>query len=429
MASITLKITSRSKKPISRLPTSIQISSKTTVQDVKDQLAKQAGGKDPNRLGLYDPKQKRILKDRKALVVQNADIMAGKEILVKDLGPQLSWRLVYIIEYLGPILIHALYPLFRPAVLYRSPLIPLSTSQYLSMALIILHFLKREYETIFVHKFSLNTMPARNIFKNCGHYWLLSGIYIAYFIYSPTSSAAVESPTMNYLNIAGFILWIYGEVSNAITHQTLTNLRTKGGTERGIPQGYGFGLVTCPNYMFEIVAWIGLVLISKNWSTAIFTAVGMAQINKADNSGSLNPIVPHFAMRNVTHAVFISIRIPMLILVVFGHIQNHVTRGTPRAGFSGSVPTRIIGVIAAATSYGIVRAIDPGVLRVYFWEIVVGRMKDVTRPTSSRQIQHTAPQTLVLLQSFWRLAGASVTWYRGAVAIANPAFDYLGNVE
>jgi hypothetical protein len=33
------------------------------------------------------------------------------------------------------------------------------------LALIILHYVKREYETIFVHKFSHATMPFRNIFK------------------------------------------------------------------------------------------------------------------------------------------------------------------------------------------------------------------------------------------------------------------------
>jgi hypothetical protein len=56
------------------------------VQDVKVQLAKQAGGMDPERLGLFDPANKKILKDRKALVNQQKDVMAGKEILVKDLG-------------------------------------------------------------------------------------------------------------------------------------------------------------------------------------------------------------------------------------------------------------------------------------------------------------------------------------------------------
>jgi very-long-chain enoyl-CoA reductase len=40
---------------------------------------------DPNRLGLFDCKNK-ILKDRLAPVKQNKELMAEKEIFVKDLG-------------------------------------------------------------------------------------------------------------------------------------------------------------------------------------------------------------------------------------------------------------------------------------------------------------------------------------------------------
>jgi very-long-chain enoyl-CoA reductase len=74
------------KKPIKKLPTSIEITDQTTVQDVKNNLAKRAGGWDPERFGLFDPEKKKILKDRKAYVSQHKEVMAGREILVKDLG-------------------------------------------------------------------------------------------------------------------------------------------------------------------------------------------------------------------------------------------------------------------------------------------------------------------------------------------------------
>jgi very-long-chain enoyl-CoA reductase len=53
---------------------------------VKDNLAKQAGGWDPNRFGLYEPEKKKLLKDRRALISQQKSVLEGKEILVKDLG-------------------------------------------------------------------------------------------------------------------------------------------------------------------------------------------------------------------------------------------------------------------------------------------------------------------------------------------------------
>lgn len=184
-----------------------------------------------------------------------------------------------MIEYAGPIFIHLSFVL--PAVrntLYKNP-DPLSTSQYLGMAMVVLHFLKREYETLYIHKFSLTTMPFRNIFKNCSHYWILSGVNLAYWIYSPTSYTARSSPKIDYLNVVGVILYIYGEVSNFLTHITLSNLRSTGGTERGIPKGYGFNLVTCPNYLFETIAWTGILCVTKSASTVVFLAVASAQMH------------------------------------------------------------------------------------------------------------------------------------------------------
>lgn len=43
---------------------------------------------DPNRLGLFDSKNK-ILKDRKALISQHAEVTSAQEIFVKDLGKPL----------------------------------------------------------------------------------------------------------------------------------------------------------------------------------------------------------------------------------------------------------------------------------------------------------------------------------------------------
>ena len=63
-------------------------------------------------------------------------------------------------------------------------------------------------------------------------------------------------------------------------------------------------------------------------------------------------------MKNVTHALFVSIGITVVILNVFGFVKNYITIGTKRAGFYGAVQTLCVGFLAAATSYGIVRAID-----------------------------------------------------------------------
>lgn len=69
-------------------------------------------------------------------------------------------------------------------------------------------------------------------------------------------------------------------------------------------------------------------------------------------------MIPYFAMQNVTHALFVSIGITVVILLVFGFVKNWVTIRTRKAGVYGALQTLMVGTLAAGTSYGIVRAVD-----------------------------------------------------------------------
>lgn len=203
------------------------------------------------------------------------------DISLLTLGPQIAWRTVFIIEYLGPLLIPALFlfPL-RPYIYYNfdKPLPEPSDVQLLVCALLTVHFLKREFETICIHRFSSATMPAFNIFKNSAHYWVLAGFNIVYWVFRPDAAAATTVPNTTLLYI-GMAVFAFAELANLNAHLVLRDLRRPGTTERGIPSGFGFGLVTCPNYMFEVVAWLGIYLVSGlSWSVLFFVAVGGAQM-------------------------------------------------------------------------------------------------------------------------------------------------------
>lgn len=197
-------------------------------------------------------------------------------------GPQIAWRTVFIVEYLGPLLIHPLFYLLRPYIYTNtntnvlSSFPPPSQLQTLSLIMITLHFAKRELETLFVHRFSLATMPARNILKNSAHYWIFAGVNIAYWIYRP--DALTADPSTPFVTYAALLLYIVGELGNLSTHLTLRGLRSTGGTERGIPLGFGFGLVTCPNYMFETMAWVGIWMVTWSWSTLVFIVLAVGQM-------------------------------------------------------------------------------------------------------------------------------------------------------
>ncbi|KAK3986648.1 very-long-chain enoyl-CoA reductase [Cladorrhinum sp. PSN332] len=280
-STFSVKLTNRApKKPIKKLPGSIDIPRDATVEEAKVLVARATGLNDFNRIGLYDPVTKQILKNRKALVRNEEGVSKSNELVVKDLGPQIAWRTVFVIEYLGPILFHAFIPLVRPYIYRISPFVykneietPITKVQWILFALFQIHFLKREWETLFVHKFSANTMPAANIFRNSAFYWIMAGLLCSLDVYAPGNlSARDELVPLDYLGLA---IFAFGEICNWIVHQHLASLRKPGGTEKGIPNCIGSNLVTSPNYMFEVTAWLGVILISRSWAVVAFICTGI----------------------------------------------------------------------------------------------------------------------------------------------------------
>lgn len=270
-----LNVDARLGKPIKTLPESIELDSNATTAEIYSRLAAQTQ---------FSVHQLRVTKGSDGTVITNSKegsvhatgLRNQSTIYVKDLGTQIAWRTVFLVEYLGPILIHPLVYTLRPYLYPSAPKDP-SQLQTITSWLIVLHFVKRELETLFVHRFSAATMPLRNIFKNSFHYWILSGVLVAAFIYAPSSATAQgANPLLLY---PGVLLYIIGELGNLQSHLTLMGLRTSGGTERGIPQGPLFRLVTCPNYLTETISWIAIYLVSGlSWGVLIFAIVSVVQM-------------------------------------------------------------------------------------------------------------------------------------------------------
>mmetsp|Transcript_2573 Transcript_2573/g.9156 ORF Transcript_2573/g.9156 Transcript_2573/m.9156 type:complete len:298 (-) Transcript_2573:39-932(-) len=193
------------------------------------------------------------------------------EVIFRDLGPQIAWKLVFVLEYLGPLVIYPLLYL-QPSLIYgaHSSSGPLPV-QTIMCALYVFHFLKREFETLFVHRFGTSTMPLRNLFKNCGYYWLNS-LLLAYFCNHPLYTPA--SLPVQYVGIA---LFIVGELGNLHAHFVLRGLRKPGSTERNIPRGGLFELVSCANYFYEILAWTAFALLSQTVVAWLFMLQGAGQ--------------------------------------------------------------------------------------------------------------------------------------------------------
>ncbi|KAL8789492.1 MAG: hypothetical protein Q9213_001105 [Squamulea squamosa] len=268
MASKTLTFSVRPRgKPLNKLPEAISLSSASTSSDLYTQIAS-SSKTSIHRIRITKGSDGSFIPNTPSLPISNTGLRDGSSIYVKDLGPQISWRLVYVLEYLGPLLIHPLLYFLLPS----SP----SFLQTLSCTLITLHFIKRELETLFVHRFSSATMPLFNLFKNSAHYWLLAGLNIAFWTYRSSSPAVGESnPWITWPSVA---LYTLGELGNLNSHIVLRSLRSAGGNERGIPHGLGFELVTCPNYMFEALAWIGICGVTRSLASVLFAVVAVGQM-------------------------------------------------------------------------------------------------------------------------------------------------------
>ncbi|CCF75277.1 enoyl reductase [Babesia microti strain RI] len=196
----------------------------------------------------------------------------------KDLGVQVSWRMVFCLEYMGPLLIFpCLY--FFPSIFYPTTSVPKSPTQVTAFFMLILHFLKREIESLFIHRFSRSTMPLTNLITNCVHYWLFCGVGIGYYIFHPYYSPnPITSNKFCQTIIVG--LFITFEFLNLMTHLTLRDLRTPGTKERNIPNGWGYQYVSCAHYLWEICCWITFSMLVQTISAYAFTILAAFIMSK-----------------------------------------------------------------------------------------------------------------------------------------------------
>lgn len=253
---------------------SISINSDTLVGDIKKEIAK-VSKLTVDRQSVRAEIKGKDLKDDG--YVENLN--TTKKIYVKDLGPQIGWKTVFIWEYAGPFVIYVLTA-YRPWILYgdKAESTELSTTAKVALMCWSVHYLKRILETIFIHRFSHGTMPLRNIFRNCGYYWGFS-LYVAYHVNHP-----LFTPPPILLQLIGLLLFIICEMGNLSIHILLKNLRPAGTTVRKIPLPNSFPLtfllnyVSCPNYTYEFGAWVGFTLMTSCVPAGIFALAGMYQM-------------------------------------------------------------------------------------------------------------------------------------------------------
>ncbi|EDV22266.1 uncharacterized protein TRIADDRAFT_29423, partial [Trichoplax adhaerens] len=220
----------------------------------------------------------RPLKDEQLL--ETLEIKNSK-LYFKDLGPQIGWKTVFLIEYAGPFF---LYPIFylRPGLIYGEGAASKPYDLAVQLALIgwTIHYGKRLLETLFIHRFSHATMPIGNLAKNCSYYWGFAA-FIAYFVNHPLYTSPKYGTNQIYGAFAGFLLMEYG---NLVIHCLLRDLRPPGTKERKIPYSNSNPMsilqnfVSCPNYTYEVGTWFFFSVMTQCLAVVIFMFLGLYQM-------------------------------------------------------------------------------------------------------------------------------------------------------
>jgi hypothetical protein len=133
---------------------------------------------------------------------------------------------------------------------------------------LFVHFFKRDLETLFVHRYSGSTGLNSALFISFGYFSLTAAMALAQHKSQQLIPPAVDLTWM------GLLVFFIGILGNFYHHWLLRNLRKGDDKTYLIPEGGLFGVFVAPHYIFEIVTFIGLVLISQTYvSVASLTFV------------------------------------------------------------------------------------------------------------------------------------------------------------
>ena len=93
------------------------------------------------------------------------------------------------------------------------------------------------------------------------------------------NAAALRDRPFDAAFLVGSVLFLAGLVLNVHSDQLLRRLRAPGETGYKVPVGGGFRFVSAPNYLGEIVEWVGFALAAQTlaaWAFAAFTFANLA---------------------------------------------------------------------------------------------------------------------------------------------------------
>jgi very-long-chain enoyl-CoA reductase len=221
-----------------------------------------------NRLRIYAERDGRLIQLQRQEAISS---FKTNEFLIVDSGPQLGFKSENLLEYLPPTFLW-------PLVVW---LLGAAKTEYIQVTTVMwmLHYTKRIFETAFVHIYSQASVPIWSLkdnssVKNCAYYW---GFTVAMAVSVVATSVSYYASTSQVQEL-GMEIFVVSEILNGYCHLALRKLRPKGSLAHFCPRGFLFNRITCPNYTFEILSWIGFAMYAQTIVAIVFPIVGGAQM-------------------------------------------------------------------------------------------------------------------------------------------------------
>ncbi|XP_058257482.1 very-long-chain enoyl-CoA reductase isoform X5 [Hemibagrus wyckioides] len=258
-----------------------QVEYHSTVGDIKGLFHRVYPQWYPARQALkLHPKSAELRDDE---LLQNLPVGVTATLYFQDLGPRFGWTMVFLSEYVGPLLIYLLF-YFRLPYIYTHThiLTPPGPHPVVSLACVChsLHYIKRLMETVFVHRFTHGTLPVGVIIRNCVYYWGFAA-WLAYYINHPLyTPPSYGQPQV----ICALVMFMLCEVGNFSIHWSLNTSGADGVKYRSFPHPsknpftWLFFFVSCPNYTYEVGVWVSFSVMTQCVPVAVFTLIGFVQM-------------------------------------------------------------------------------------------------------------------------------------------------------
>jgi very-long-chain enoyl-CoA reductase len=152
--------------------------------------------------------------------------------------------------------------LYTPAILaglVSFAIFPNDSFRFLLVkAALTLHFLKRDFDVLFIHKYS-GGMILDSVLLITSSYTMAT----ITMLYAQNLTQGISNPSID-LVYPGILLFLVGIIGNFFHHISLSKLRENGDrVQYKIPRGGMFDFVICPHYLFEILIFVGIAFISQ----------------------------------------------------------------------------------------------------------------------------------------------------------------------